>query len=325
MKDDFLQSLARVLVYEGGKADNPNDPGGRTNQGVTQATYAAYRRSKGLPYRDVYLMENGERDDIYQSMYWTPARGDELPVGVDLCVFDAAVNSGLGRAVKWLQAALGDHYTGQLDGVIGTKTMLAVSDFGDPDALVMAYCSRRLATLQQLTTWKYFGVGWAARIANVQKTACAWIGGAPEPPAVNVTVAGGHNKAPVSTGVIKGPAVSQIAAHVGTAATSAGTIASQTAQQLTSLQELFANMKYVFAGLTVLTVILGIVAKIAMDAKAAAESGTATSEVNLDADAVMPAVPVAPRVLAPPVQVAATGAAAAVIAGPACAQPVQGG
>ena len=167
-----------------------------------------------------------------------------------LCVFDAAVNSGVGQAGVWLQNALGDHYVGTVDGVIGAKTMQAVADYGDPDSLIEAYCSHRLATLQHLKTWATFGAGWHARIANVQKTACAWNDSAPTPQAT-VTGLGGHQKATVG-GNIRPPAVSQIAAHITTAATGAGTIASLTAQQITALQDTFSWLKSVFGGLTLM-------------------------------------------------------------------------
>ena len=286
---DYGKALARVLVYEGGKVDDARDPGGRTNQGVTQRTYNAWRRSQGLPQQDVYAMADAERDAIYKHSYWGVARGDDLPVGVDLVVFDAAVNSGAGQAVKWLQAALGDHYQGQLDGVLGDKTLQAVQDFGDEVDLVQEICSRRLATLQRLKTWTTFGKGWSARIANVQKTACSWIDSAPAVDAVDVSTVQGQQKAVVA-GNLKDPAVSQVAAHLTTAATSAGAIASQTAQQITPLQDTFGWLKWVFGGLTLGAVVLGVVAKVSADAKTAAEKGTARATVDLEADADLPTV-----------------------------------
>jgi len=314
--EDFPKSLARVLVYEGGKVDDPADPGGRTDEGVTQRTYNAWRRSQSLGGQDVYLMTGTERDAIYRHSYWDLIRGDDLPVGVDLVVFDAAVNSGVGQAVKWLQAALGDSYQGQRDGVLGDKTLQAVSDFGDKADLVQEVCSRRLATLKRLTTWSRFGKGWAARVANVQKTGCAWADAAPIPDAVDVSSLGGHQKAPID-GNLKNPPVPQIVAHITTAATSTGTIASQTAQQITPLQDTFGWLKYVFGGLTVLAVIAGVIAKISSDAKDAAEKGNATATVDLEADAGLPTVP-------EPAPAAAPAPAPAPALAPAAA-PAKGG
>ena len=70
-KDTYNQALAAVLREEGGKSDNPKDPGGRTNQGITQTVWHdTYRKRMGLPTRDVYIMESSERDAIYRQSYW---------------------------------------------------------------------------------------------------------------------------------------------------------------------------------------------------------------------------------------------------------------
>ena len=289
---DFSRSLARVLVYEGGKCDNPRDPGGRTNQGVTQRTYSAYLRSLGKSSADVYTMPDLDRDTIYRKSYWDAIRGDDLEPGLDLVVFDAAVNSGVGQAVKWLQQALvaSGHYDGSVDGLIGDKTLQAITDSGDPDTLIGEVCSRRLATLQRLSTWKTFGRGWAARIANVQKTANSWNDNAPIPQAIDVTGLGGHQKAPVGGNLRPAP-VSQIATQVATAASTAGTVATTAAGQVQSLGDTFSWLKYAFAGLTIVGIGSGVLVKISNDAKDAAERGTAKAVVDLDADAGLPSLP----------------------------------
>src|ERR1700722_18553072 len=97
---NFTQALSQVLRHEGGVCDDPRDPGGRTNCGITQANYDVYRKSKGLPPHDVYLMADNERDDIYRTRYWDAVRGDQLPSGLDYVVFDGAVNSGVAQSVK---------------------------------------------------------------------------------------------------------------------------------------------------------------------------------------------------------------------------------
>jgi len=284
---DFLRAMPRILVYEGGKVDDPRDPGGRTNQGVTQATYNAYLRSKGLTVQDVYLMVNTERDDIYFSMYWARDDGDALPVGLDFVVFDAAVNSGCGQSGKWLQAALGSAYAGQVDGMIGAKTIQAIEDHGDVEGLIEEFCSRRLGTLKRLRTWSIYGAGWHARVANGQKIALSWAdasGATPLVDPVDVSPAGGHRKAPINDN-LKPPMVSQIAAHVTTAATSTGTIASQSAQQIQGLSDTFGWIKYAFGGLTLAAVIAGIAVKVSTDANTAALNGVAKGMVSPDADA----------------------------------------
>lgn len=293
MKNDFQNALARILVYEGGKVDDPRDPGGRTNKGITQITFNAYLREKNLPQTDVYMITDAEVAEIYETKYWDVVSGDQLPAGLDLCVFDGAVNSGPGQSGKWLQNALGDKFTSTVDGIIGSKTLQAIEDFGDVEGLINAYCSRRLATLQHLKTWPTFGKGWSARIANVMKTADAWAAGAPAPNPVVVTADGGHRKAPISA--MKVSKIGQMTTHVTTAATGVAAVASNAAGQLQPVQTQFPNwhwLTYAIGALTGGSVITGIAVKFITDARAAAAAGTATVAVDLDADAGHPQVPV---------------------------------
>ena len=286
--NDFARSLPRILVYEGGKVDNPKDPGGRTNKGITQATYNAYARSKGWPVtRDVFDIPDADVSAIYETMYWDTIQGDKLPPGLDFAVFDGAVNSGCGRSVMWLQAALGDAYKGQIDGQIGDKTLQAIADFGGTDALIADYCSRRLGTLKRLKTWSTFGAGWHARIANVQKTATTWSDATTTAP-VDVTSLGGHNKAVVNADTIATPPVQQLTTHLATAGGSAATVASTAAQQITPVADTFAWLKYVAGGLTLVAIAAGIVVKFATDANDAAVKSQAKATVDPDADANLP-------------------------------------
>jgi lysozyme family protein len=186
---DFEYCMRTVLVFEGGKVDNPNDPGGRTNQGVIQRVYDGWRRRKSLPLRSVYQMEDAERDDIYRNQYWAAVRGDDLPAGVDLAVYDGAVNSGPAQAIKWLQRALGV----AVDGHIGEATLRALDECTDMDALIEKICARRLAFMQSLRTWGTFGKGWARRVAAVQRAGLLLAQGDSAHEAI--AVEGGHVKA----------------------------------------------------------------------------------------------------------------------------------
>ena len=109
---------------------------------------------------------------IYRSGYWGKCRCDELPVGVDYAVFDAAVNSGPGRGARWLQAAVG----AKQDGGIGPKTLSRVEEH-DPIQVTGVMCDRRLSFLRSLDTWPTFGKGWGRRVEGVRATAIAMAGG----------------------------------------------------------------------------------------------------------------------------------------------------
>lgn len=175
----FSRALPRVLAHEGGYVDDPADPGGATNKGITFRVYDAYRTRKGVPTRDVRQIHPAEVSDIYRLQYWDAVKGDELPPGLDYVLFDGAVNSGPTQSVKWLQRALGNVV---VDGQMGQATLAAVIAHGRPADLVDAVCDRRLAFLQALKTWPRFGKGWSARVGAVRKLGKSWalgLGGTP--------------------------------------------------------------------------------------------------------------------------------------------------
>jgi lysozyme family protein len=158
MKENYDAALKATLRYEGGKVDDPRDPGGRTAYGVTQNTYNAWRAKHGLNQKDVFQIADSEVAAIYKQEYWDKIRGDDLPDGVDFAVFDFAVNSGVSRAAKYLQSMVGVTQ----DGVIGPKTIAAAKTY-----LGNRLTDMRLGFLKGLPTWNTFGRGWSNRINDV--------------------------------------------------------------------------------------------------------------------------------------------------------------
>ena len=167
--DRFERAFALLAVHEGGYSNHPDDPGGATNRGVTQRTYDSYRARHGRIRCDVRQITDGEVAEIYRGQYWDAIRGDDLPAGVAYCVFDAAVNSGPGRALRWLQAEIG----ATVDGVIGNET-LGLAARRDPVRLIDGYCARRLTFMKRLKHWPTFKNGWSGRVAEVRAQSTAW-------------------------------------------------------------------------------------------------------------------------------------------------------
>ena len=159
---NFKRSLALVLAHEGGYVNHPLDPGGATNQGVTQAVYDAYRTYHKQKIQSVKLISSLEVSEIYQKNYWKLCRADSLPCGLDYAVFDFAVNSGVSRAVRYLQRTVNVVQ----DGVIGVITLAAIEAAAELDEqkLIIQYCANRMAFLQSLGTFKTFGRGWTRRV-----------------------------------------------------------------------------------------------------------------------------------------------------------------
>lgn len=148
---NFQKCLAFVLKYEGGKSDDPRDPGGRTMEGITQKTYDAFLDKKARPHADVFEISPSDRDEIYRTEFWDAVRGDSLRPGEDLCLFDLAVNSGPHRALQiWNEA--GAAQAGLAD-------------------VINRVCALRLSFLKELRTWRYFGAGWSKRVAACRSAA----------------------------------------------------------------------------------------------------------------------------------------------------------
>lgn len=164
----FDQALKFVLRWEGGFVDHPADPGGRTNRGVTQKVYDDWRSRKGLPWRDVKLLEEAELCSIYNGNYWLPPRCDLLLTPLDLVQFDTAVNMGVGRAVRFLQASAGCG----VDGDFGPGTQHAVAQC-DAGTMLSDYCQRREAYYRRLIQKNpklgVFLKGWLNRLNALRK------------------------------------------------------------------------------------------------------------------------------------------------------------
>lgn len=176
MHDGFDRALALVLRWEGGFVDDPADPGGATNRGITLATLSA-ARGRPATRDDVKALGLEETAAIYRTRYWDAVQGDVLPAGVDVVVFDAAVHSGPRQAVRWLQQALGV----AADGRIGPVTMAALAA-ADPASLIRAMTSRRLAMLETLPGAGRFGRGWTRRVNGARDAALRWAVPPPAPP-----------------------------------------------------------------------------------------------------------------------------------------------
>tara|TARA_R100001086_G_scaffold120695_1_gene62137 strand:- start:910 stop:1419 length:510 start_codon:yes stop_codon:yes gene_type:complete len=165
MKDNFVKSLHHVLKSEGGFVDHPDDPGGVTNKGITARTYENFL---GGPV-DVQMMRDipdNHVEEIYKDMYWEVVRADDLPAGVDLCVFDFGVNAGPVRSAKMLQSCV----DATEDGVIGPKTLARVSE-QDTEELIKLFSVKREEYYKSLRHFETFGRGWLRRNEDVRDTA----------------------------------------------------------------------------------------------------------------------------------------------------------
>lgn len=163
MKENFSYCLEHILKSEGGYVNYPRDPGGRTNLGVTQRVWEEWV-GRSVDEQEMRDLTPQDVSPLYRERYWNAVRGDDLPAGVDLAVFDFSVNSGVGRAARFLQRQVGVAE----DGKIGPMTLRAVLAV-NPESLIKTYCAARQAFLESLPTFEVFGRGWTVRVTKVRR------------------------------------------------------------------------------------------------------------------------------------------------------------
>ena len=173
MKENFDKCLALMLAHEGGFVNHPQDPGGMTNLGVTKRVWEEWTGHE-VDEKQMRALTPELVAPLYKRKYWDACRSDDLVSGVDYAVFDVAVNSGAGRAIKFLQSCVGV----DADGGFGPRTLAAVKVAEqDPKRLIELYCAKRLEFLQSLKTFETFGKGWSRRVAEVKAKALAMVDG----------------------------------------------------------------------------------------------------------------------------------------------------
>ena len=165
MQANYDKCLETILHHEGGYVNHPKDPGGETNLGVTKRVYEEFGGTKDM--KDLTVEDVAP---IYKKGYWDKMKGDELPNGLDLCVFDFGVNAGPGRAAKYLQTMIGT----VADGGIGPNTLAKLKEYVDANGLAKSidnYQEARQAYYEKLSTFDTFGKGWTRRVDETTQLA----------------------------------------------------------------------------------------------------------------------------------------------------------
>ena len=153
----FDQAFAQLLGHEGDYVDHPADPGGATRWGITQRV----AREHGY-LGDMRTLPQETAKAIARKAYWDAVQADSLPPSLRYDVFDAAYNSGVRQAVRWLQRAV---FVAD-DGIFGPKTMMAAQSYSGA-AVAARFNGHRLQMLTDLMAWKDFGKGWTRRVAAI--------------------------------------------------------------------------------------------------------------------------------------------------------------
>lgn len=151
MSVQFLKVINRVLGHEGGYVDDPTDPGGETQWGISKRSY---------PKVDIKALTRNQAIAIYHRDFWVPIKGDSMSDGAAFQLMDGAVNSGPREAIRFLQRAVGVAD----DGHFGPVSLAAMQKVSETD-FIMRYVAERMDYMTKLKNWVHHGKGWIRRMA----------------------------------------------------------------------------------------------------------------------------------------------------------------
>ncbi len=157
MRENFKKSLNALFYWEGGYVNDPNDPGGKTKYGISKRAY---------PNVDISKLTKKKAGEIYFNDYWEPCGCEDLPAGIDLIVFDTAVNCGTDKSVRILQESVGS----SVDGVYGPNTQ-AAAEKSNQQSAIKEFVARRAVYYGKLAKLDRFGLGWMRRLADMHQRA----------------------------------------------------------------------------------------------------------------------------------------------------------
>lgn len=158
---DFDTEIERILGNEGGYVNDPQDPGGETQWGIT---WPVLREAIGStivpPDTTIKSLNRVQAKLIYKWRFWDRGQMDLLPPAIAFQVLDFAVNSGIETAIRKLQAAVGVAD----DGHVGPVTLAAIAAKPVP-VVIMLFVAQRIRFWTKLKNWGHDGAGWANRAA----------------------------------------------------------------------------------------------------------------------------------------------------------------
>jgi lysozyme family protein len=156
----FDTAVEYILDLEGGYVFDSNDPGGETKYGISKRSF---------PHLHIKNLSRDQAKDIYREYYWQKMQCEVLPGYLRLMVFDCAVNQGVARSARLLQASVG----AEVDGQIGTKTLKKAQD-GEPIDVLTSFSAKRHQSYAKNPRWKFYGAGWSKRLLEISLL-CAFL------------------------------------------------------------------------------------------------------------------------------------------------------
>ena len=166
-KGNFSRAIDKMLNLEGGKSDEGADRGGRTNFGITQRTYNAWKDSLKQPRKDVFKISQEEAKEIYKKNYWDLIKGSQLPHDVAQAILSMALTDGPQDAIKHTQKILGIPPTGTM-GPITMKSIWSAAKQKGTKKLTNYIVDKQIQRYQSDEQAKTYGKGWTNRAESLR-------------------------------------------------------------------------------------------------------------------------------------------------------------
>lgn len=257
------QKCARIVgVAEGGYTNDRRDPGNWTGGKVGKGKLLGTKygiAANTFPHLDIPNLTKGEAVAIYKKHYWDIARCDDLPVGLDLAVFDFTINSGVEEAVEQLQVLL----KAKKDGAMGGNTLARVKildkQAGKIEQLIEDYLDSRWAFMRSLSNFKVHGGGWKKRIAKIRRLSLSMYKGASVPEDIETSAPARSDKAMPTQEkfTADGERLGTTAGGIG----AAGKAATEIAEKIEPISYYSEWIGYIFVALMIFGIIAVIVVK----------------------------------------------------------------
>lgn len=164
MNELFDKVFDRVIGHEGGYQADPQDRGNWTSGIICKGELKGTKfglAAMTYPHLDIKNLTVQAAQAIYFEDWWLELDMDKYPPSLSYQIFDASINHGSGRAIQFLQRAVGT----KDDGILGPKTMTAVNAMNINDVLLL-FIAERLQYFTEVKTWKTYCTGWTRRMVQ---------------------------------------------------------------------------------------------------------------------------------------------------------------
>ena len=172
---NFERAQEVVREFEGGFVNDPQDPGGPTNFGITHVTLAKWRNVSSVTATDVENMTYGEAKQIYKSLYWDRNNCGRLPGALALAVYNVSVHCGTQTGAAYLQRALNKNGASlAIDNDVGDNTITAVG-LAPVAAVLAGVIDLYEERLRGHPNFQHFKNGFMRRVGKLRDETSKWL------------------------------------------------------------------------------------------------------------------------------------------------------